>query len=875
MAEHERFNFSNINDLQEQIRFLGLDLPIVRDIGILGEPFQAGRFRLPNRLAIHPMEGCDGESNGAPSELVFRRYRRFAAGGAGLLWFEACAVVSEGRANPRQLWLHRETMDEFARLVEETHKAARESMGPDHRPVAILQLTHSGRYSKPGYKAAPIIAHHSEVLDPQHRLPADYPLITDEELDRLQDAFVETARLAKQAGFDGVDIKSCHRYLVSELLASFTRTNSRYGGPEFKNRSRFVREIVGKICADLPGFVVTARMNAFDAIRYPYGFGVDHGDGTKPDLREPIQLAAMFKEHGAPFLNITIANPYLNPHYGRPFDFPAIGGYDPPEHPLEGVARMIHIARQIQEAHPDLPIIGAGYSWLRQYMPYVAAAAVRRGWVSIVGLGRGAIAYPDFAKDVLEQGKMNPQKVCVACSSCTQIMRDGGRTGCVVRDEEVYGPIYREGRANAPESIRDAALLCRRCVDAGCRIGCPCGIDVPRFLSHVAEDEIRQAYEVLRESNALPEACGWVCPSEVQCEGRCVQGKITGMAIPIRRIQRYVSQRARIEGWIRPEKLPEETGRRIAVVGAGPAGLACTAQLLAQGHRITVFDRREEAGGLLRESIPSHRIAGSALREEIEAVLEGFAERLEWRMGQALGESFNLDSLFKEGFDAVFLGMGLSKGIPLSAEGRPKEGVEDALSFLRRMKTGANRQVPQRVAVLGGGNTAMDAAVMAAKAGARDVFLIYRRSFKEMPAWPAERREAMDAGVHFLILTQPMGYIIEDGRLTGVRVTRTVLGEPDASGRRRPLVVRGSEHVIEADLAIEAIGQTAPADLASTLPGVRLGKDGLIETDPATCETSRAKVYAGGDIVNGGTTAAQAIAEGLRAAHAIDEALGG
>ena len=868
-SEHERFRIDSLDGLRDRIDELGLDLPVHEDFSILAEPLEMGPYRLPNRLAIHPMEGCDGTADGAPSDLVFRRYRRFAAGGAGLLWFEACAVLPEVRANPRQLWIHRSSVDLFARLVEESLKAAHESMGPNHRPVTILQLTHSGRYSKPGAKATPIIAHHSPILDPRHGLPPDYPLITDDELDRLQDHYVEAARLAKQAGFDGIDIKSCHRYLMSELFASFTRSDSRYGGPDFENRTRLVREVVQRVRAEVPGLLVTVRMNAFDAIPYPYGFGVHPEDETLPDLREPIKLAGMFKAQGAPFVNVSIANPYFNPHYGRPFDIPVVGGYTPKEHPLAGVARIVDIVRGVQEAHPDLPIVGTGYSWLRHFMPYVAAGVVRKGWAAVIGLGRGAFAYPDFAKDILLGRGMDSKKVCVACSSCSQIMRDGGRTGCVIKDDEVYGPIYRECRANAPDSIRAAASLCRDCAEASCRDGCPCGIDVPRFLRHVAENELRKAYEVLRESNPLPEACGWVCPSDVLCEGRCVEGTLTGSPIPIRRIQRFVSEVARREGWARPRALPPATGRRTAVVGAGPAGIACAAQLLGYGQHVVILDRREEPGGIVHESIPDYRITTNAIQAEIAAVLDGYSDRLEWRMGQALGIDYNLDDLFNEGFNTVFVGIGLPEGMPLPDTERPSEGVEDALSFLRRIKMSTDSAVPKRVAVLGGGNTAMDAATTAAQAGARDVYLIYRRSFVEMPAWPTERDEAITAGVHFLVLTQPVKYEVTDARLVGVRVARTVLGDPDPSGRRRPEIVPNSESVIEVDLAIEAIGQRPPSDLATSLPGVRFLPNGLIRVEPASGATSRPRVYAGGDIVNGGTTAAQAVAEALRAARAI------
>ncbi|MCX6621422.1 MAG: NADH:flavin oxidoreductase, partial [Acidobacteria bacterium] len=252
MSSHEPFHFHSLDDLEDRIRELGLNLPLRADVGPLLEPIVLGSRRIPNRMVVLPMEGCDGAADGSPEELTFRRYRRFAAGGSGLLWFEATAVVPEGRANPRQLWIHEGTVESFARLVEESRRAARERHGESHAPLLVLQLTHSGRYSRPGAAPAPIIAHHSAFLDPVHNLPADYPLITDEALERLEDAYVQAAIQAHRAGFDAVDVKACHRYLVSELHASHTRSNSRYGG-SFENRSRFFRNVVGKIRDAVPG----------------------------------------------------------------------------------------------------------------------------------------------------------------------------------------------------------------------------------------------------------------------------------------------------------------------------------------------------------------------------------------------------------------------------------------------------------------------------------------------------------------------------------------------------------------------------------------------------------------------------------------------
>lgn len=234
MSQHERFRFKDKEALLDKASGLGVEIGFSDDISILFDRIQVAGKVLPNRFVVHPMEGFDSDAVGTPGELAFRRYGRYAAGGSGLIWFEGTAVIAEGRSNSRQLMISERTVDTFKRLVEETRKAGQETFGTNHDPLLILQLTHSGRYSKPTGKPAPIIAHHSEVLDPLLRLPKDYPLITDEELDNLQETYVVAAALAARAGFDGVDIKACHRYLVSELLASFTREHGKYGG-SFEN----------------------------------------------------------------------------------------------------------------------------------------------------------------------------------------------------------------------------------------------------------------------------------------------------------------------------------------------------------------------------------------------------------------------------------------------------------------------------------------------------------------------------------------------------------------------------------------------------------------------------------------------------------------
>jgi len=391
------------------------------------------------------MEGCDGDSTGRPGPLTVRRYERYAAGGAGLIWVEAIAVVPEGRANPRQLWMHEGSYDSIAAMVARIRSLAAERFGTNHRPFLVAQLTHSGRYSHATTdERNPQIPQHDPYRDAKMKLPADWPVVSDEYLDSLPQAFAEAARMAFKAGFDAVDVKACHGYLIPELLASHTRPG-KYGGV-FENRVRLMLDIIDRIRAESgEGKIVTTRLGVFDAIAYPFGWGVDKDDYTRPDLAEPMRLIDLLVQRGISMVNVTIASPYYNPHYGRPFNTPARGAYESPEHPLVGVARIVGLAGQIQKAFPQIAIIGTGYSWLGTMMPQVAAGVKKQGWATFIGLGRMAFAYPDFAADILRHGRLDPNKVCIACSGCTQIMRDGGTTGCPVRDKEVYGPIYRAG----------------------------------------------------------------------------------------------------------------------------------------------------------------------------------------------------------------------------------------------------------------------------------------------------------------------------------------------------------------------------------------------------------------------------------------------
>lgn len=448
MALHEKFNFDTLESLEEKAAELGLNLSFSRDLSPLAKPVRVHGKTAPNAIAALPMEGCDSESDGTPSALTKRRYLRFAQGGYGLIWWEACAVCEEGRANPQQMRLTEKNAPAFAALVADVQRAAQETNG--YVPLNILQLTHSGRYSRPvGHTPQPLVPQHDPLLDPSVRLSPEAPVVTDAYLAALVPQYVQAARLAKNAGFDGVDIKCCHRYLLSELLASHTRPGI-YGG-SLENRMRLLLDIITAVkdaCGE--DFIIACRFNAFDAHPYPYGFGCDRGDLWKYDPTEPEALIRALRDAGVGLLSNSVGNPYYHyPQVSRPFDRADEGGDPPPEHPLESVARLFDITRTMQRAAGDIPLIGSGYTWLRSFFPNAGAANLAAGACGFVGLGRSAFAYPDAPRDILQKAALDPKKCCITCGKCTRIMRDHGRTGCVIRDSEVYVPLYSQYRAEA------------------------------------------------------------------------------------------------------------------------------------------------------------------------------------------------------------------------------------------------------------------------------------------------------------------------------------------------------------------------------------------------------------------------------------------
>ena len=461
MAEYPKIaQLKTVDALRARLAELGLELPVDDRIltaaegSPLAQPFQFGPLKVSNRWCIQPMEGWDANRDGTPSELTLRRWRNFGRSGAKLIWGgEAAAVQPDGRANPNQTLATASNKAGLAALLRECTTAHREVFGSTDDLVVGLQLTHSGRFCRPtSHELEPRIAYHHPLLDAKFDIDArDQSIVwTDDDLERLIDVYVAAAGLARDVGFQFVDIKACHGYLLHEFLSARTRPG-RFGG-DFEGRTRLLMTIVERVRDAYPDLLVAVRLSIFDSLPYetsrdigqpmphehllPYkfGFGVSPQSPNEIDLTEGIELLRRLQRAGVVAVNISCGSPYYNPHIQRPAIFPPSDGYQPPEDPLVGVGRQIQAARACKQAVPDLPIVGTGYSYLQDYLPHVAQAVIREGWTDIVGIGRMVLAYPEMPADTLLRGTTERKKVCRTFSDCTTAPRNHLPSGCYPLD---------------------------------------------------------------------------------------------------------------------------------------------------------------------------------------------------------------------------------------------------------------------------------------------------------------------------------------------------------------------------------------------------------------------------------------------------------
>ncbi len=434
----------------------------------LAQPITVYGRKLSNRFATHPMEGWDGTLDGKPTDLVRRRWTHFGISGAKLIWGgEAVAVRHDGRANPNQLCYAKDNEKDLAGLLTTLKSAHRKRFGTTDDLFVGLQLTHSGRYSRPepDHLPRPRIAYRHPIMDARLGITDDNPMFTDAELEDLVQHYVAAARFAAGAGFDFVDVKSCHGYLLHELLSAHTRPGP-YGG-SLENRSRLFREIVRAIQRDVPGLHLGVRLSVFDFVPFMhpkpgegtrgvpvdfrpflpwrYGFGLNPDNPLEIDLTEPIAFLRMCRDLGVQLVNVTAACPYYNPHLMRPATFPPSDGYPPPEDPLTGCARLLDVAAKVKGAVPELTVVGTGYTYFQEYLPCVAQAQIRLGHVDLVGVGRMLLPYPELPADVLAGRMLRRKRICRTFSDCTTGPRNRMVSGCFPLD-----PFYK-ARSEAKE----------------------------------------------------------------------------------------------------------------------------------------------------------------------------------------------------------------------------------------------------------------------------------------------------------------------------------------------------------------------------------------------------------------------------------------
>lgn len=454
-------SFRTVEQFRARLAELQLSLPVDEHIesgsgATLARTLNSRVGPIGNRFSILPMEGWDGTLDGKPSDLTRRRWKNFGLSGAKLIWGgEAVAVRHDGRANPNQLLMSTANLSELAdlrTLLIDTHA---EHFGNTDDLSVGLQLTHSGRFSRPNRKstAEPRIAYRHSVLDSRLGIDSDEALLTDDELKQLIDDFVAATVLAQQAGFSWVDVKHCHGYLGHELLSGFDRRGE-FGG-SFENRTRFLRNIVAGIRSEAPGLGIGVRVSLFDftpfepganesrtgvpsaTAPYPHAFGGD-GTGQGIDLSEPSKFVALLNELGIDLVCSTCGSPYYNPHIQRPAIFPPSDGYQPPEDPLVGVHRQIAATAELKAQHPEMIVVGTGYSYLQEWLPHVGQAVVQQGMADSIGLGRMVLSYPELPADVLAGQTMARKKICRTFSDCTTAPRNGLVSGCFPLD-----PFYK------------------------------------------------------------------------------------------------------------------------------------------------------------------------------------------------------------------------------------------------------------------------------------------------------------------------------------------------------------------------------------------------------------------------------------------------
>ena len=787
-------------------------------------------MKYENLFSPLTMRGCTFPNRVMKTALVYRlatedghvtdefkeRYRRQAIGGPGAIVVEA-AVILPSKSSFNLRISDDQFAPELRELVDFLHDANPE--------VKVgLQILHFLKVARSGWR--------QKVEDFK---PEELPLIVQQ--------FADAARRVVATGFDFIEIHMAHFTTLAAFLSLRNKRKDEYGA-DFEGRMSLpieayqaVRDAVGQ------DFPVGLRMNGEEFIK----------EGNT--LLQSTGIARRFAEMGIDYLSVSagekIEDAEPPPPNFPPFAGTGYSGYRMSPRWWHPDGAHVYLSERIRKAVRDagynVPIVIAG----KIRTPESAEEILQQGKADIIGLCRALLCDPDWPIKAKE-GRSEDIVKCAACGSCSEADE---------RYEKIFCTRWPGGSTNAPTPF----LLV-----PPCKADCPAGIDVQRYIDLVAQEEFAQALNVVREKIPLPGVIGRVCPHP--CETECNRGQLDE-PIAINALKRfvvdYVSKIG--EGEIVPE--PRTKGERVAIIGSGPAGLTAAHDLVKMGYGVTIFEALSIPGGMLAVGIPEYRLPKKMLQTEIKAIRKlGVEIKLNSRVGN---NGLTLDGIQKQGYKAIFIAVGAHRSMELNIPGEDLEGVYHGLAFLSDVNTMKEVKVRERVAIIGGGNVAIDAARTALRLGAKEVFIVYRRSRQEMPAQKEEIEAAEYEGVQIHYLAAPVRILGGNGKVVGMECTRMELGPVDASGRRRPLPIKGSEFVIDAEMIIPAIGETADLAFLPADSKFKITPRGTLEADPGNLITGEPAVFAGGDVVTGPATVIEAIAAGKKGAIFIDKYLRG
>ena len=780
----------------------------------LFSPLKVGRCVFPNRIMATAAVTRLASEDGHVTEGLTHRYQRMAAGGLGAMVVEA-AVVLPSRSSYNLRISDDSFVPELREFVERVRTA-----NPD---VKIgLQLIHFLKLSRSGWR--------QKVED-----------LKAEEIRAIPVQFAHAATRARSAGFDFVEIHMAHFTTLASFLSLVNMRPDLYGG-DFEGRVKLPVEVVQATRSAVgDDYTVGMRMNGEEFVK---------GGNT---LLQSRRIARRLAGHGVDYISVSAGERFEDaappPEGSPPFAGTGYSGYRMSPrwwHP-DGV--QVYLAEGVRKAIRDAgystPVVTAG----KIRTPEVAEEVLVGHKADVIGMARTLLCDPDWPLKA-KQGRAVDIVLCAACGYCSEADERYEKVRCIQWPKESL---------NAPSPW----LLAPPCSAA-----CPAGLDVRGYIDCLSQGRYDEAMELIEDRIPLPGVVARVCPRfcEARCNRACIEEPIA-----INALKRFVVDRVRAKGKSDKPAPPRAFGK-VAVVGSGPAGLSAAYYLRKMGYGVTVFEAAAEAGGMLAMGIPRYRLPREVLKEDVDGIRDAGVEiMLNTRVGQ--GDT-TLEKLRQRGYQAFFIAVGAHKAGRLGIPSENAEGVVEGVSWLREVNTGADAQVGERVVVVGGGNVAVDCARTALRLGAKEVTVAYRRSVNEMPAISQDVEEAQREGIRFQFLSSPCQIVCEDEACRGLECRLTELGDPDESGRRRPLPVEGSEFLLEADMVISAVGEEPDlAFLEGT--GIALTPDSTVEVDPATLATSLEGVFAGGDAVTGAATVIEAIASGRKAAFFMHRYLQG